>query len=323
LVERVLTNIEYCDFVRYGIEDKPLVEGGLYSRFTCNTNILFARLEEIEKAVDLHPYPGLLINIKPASFVSSNGEKKQILMGRLESTMQNIADVFIEEHPVASESKTSHTFVMYNERKKTISTTKKAYIPGGSLQETPEQGFYDLLQASRELLESHCQYILPPQRSSLDTQKLGPECVFIYHPALGPLYSVIAQKIKRGRLSLGSELQIELAQVYLEDIDLQGSLRILAEKPMKSFCMLKNIRILNQGVDWNASRPFWAYELIRPQSMQIVLKGSSEFIAEGAVFSGNQQWVVEDGMRMIVSADGSVRKETAQGQKSLGLLLEN
>ncbi|HAB99135.1 MAG TPA: hypothetical protein DCE71_04870, partial [Parachlamydiales bacterium] len=140
-VERVLTNIEYCDFARYGIEDKPLEEGGRYSRFTCNTNILFARLQEIEKAVSLCPYPGLLINIKPATFVSSSGEKKQIAMGRLESTMQNIADVFIEEHPVSSEPKTEKTFVMYNDRKKTISTTKKAYVPGGSLQETPEQGF--------------------------------------------------------------------------------------------------------------------------------------------------------------------------------------
>ena len=80
---------------------------------------------------------------------------------------------------------------------------------------------------------------------------------------------------------------------------------------------------MNQGVDWNSSRPFWAYELVRPESMQIVLQGSSEFIAEGAVFSGNQRWVVEDGVRMIVAEDGSVTKEAAKGPLSFGLPLKN
>ena len=38
--DHLLTNIEYCDFEKCGIEDKPYEEGGKYSRFPSNTNIL-------------------------------------------------------------------------------------------------------------------------------------------------------------------------------------------------------------------------------------------------------------------------------------------
>ncbi|MDP1609333.1 MAG: UTP--glucose-1-phosphate uridylyltransferase [Chlamydiales bacterium] len=305
-VERMLTNIEYCDFVRYGIDDAPLVQGEPYSRFTCNTNILFARLEDLEQAVQKCPYPGLLVNIKPANVSLADGEKRQISMGRLESTMQNIADVFVEQHPLGSPLKTDRTFVIYNERKKTISTTKKAYLPGGSFQETPEQGFYDLLQASREVLENYSDFSLPPKRSILEMQQFGPECVFLYHPALGPLYSLIGQKVRKGRMSLGSELQLEIAQAEIDSLDLQGSLRIIADRPTESRCVLKNVRAVNKGVDWERSHPFWVYQLVRFESLQISLKGKSELIAEDVELLGDQHLIVEDGMRMIVSKQGTI-----------------
>lgn len=309
-VERVLTNIEYCDFARFGIEDAPLSPGGIYSRFTSNANILFGRLEDLQRAVALCPYPGLLINMKPASCAFENGEKKTITLGRLESTMQNMADVFVERHPLDSPSKTERTFVMYNHRRKTISTTKKAYTPGGAFQETPEQCFYDILEAARELLEGGCGFRLPPVRSIEETQSLGPAFTFLYHPALGPLYSIIREKLRKGCLSPNSELQIELADIELENLDLSGTLRILAKTPLQAKCRLKNVQVFNRGVNWPASLPFWKNEWKRFESCEILLEGKSEFVAEGVSFSQDQRWIVPDGKRMIVFADGNIREES-------------
>jgi len=308
-VERVLTNIEYCDFSRYGIDDAPLKEGEPYSRFTCNTNILFANLEKLEEAVRLAPFPGLLINLKKTSYLMETGEKREAIMARLESTMQNIADVFVEEHPISNVPKTDRTFVTYNHRHKTISTAKKAYHPGMSLQETPEHCFYDLLQASRELLIDSCNFRLPPKRTIEEMQRLGPECSFLYHPVLGPLYSIIAQKISGGRIGSGSELQLEIGEVEIKNLDLEGSLRVLAERPVLGRCILRNVQIRNRGVDWSSSSPFWKYQLTRFESTVIRLKGRSEFIAEDLLVLGDREWVVEDGMRMIVEKEGTVKLE--------------
>lgn len=38
----------------------------------------------------------------------------------------------------------------------------------------------------------------------------GPGFIFLYHPALGPLWDVIAQKIRGGALMVGSELVLEV-----------------------------------------------------------------------------------------------------------------
>ena len=38
----------------------------------------------------------------------------------------------------------------------------------------------------------------------------GPGFIFLYHPALGPLWDVIAQKIRGGALAPGAELVLEV-----------------------------------------------------------------------------------------------------------------
>lgn len=40
----------------------------------------------------------------------------------------------------------------------------------------------------------------------------GPGFVFLFHPALGPLWDVIAQKIRGGALAPGSELVLEVSR---------------------------------------------------------------------------------------------------------------
>ncbi len=38
----------------------------------------------------------------------------------------------------------------------------------------------------------------------------GPGFIFLYHPALGPLWDVIAQKVRGGALAPGAELVLEV-----------------------------------------------------------------------------------------------------------------
>ncbi len=323
--DTALTNIEYCDFTKYGIEDRPLQEGGLYSRFSSNTNILFADLKAVENAVRTCPFPGLLINLKTSTFVGPKGEKQQGPMARLESTMQNIADVFVEKTDAKKSSgsrcrpawaKPEKTFVTYNHRHKTISTAKKAYIPGGPVQETPEECFYVQLQSARELLSS-CGFSLPPSRSLEEYLLHGPDALFLYHPALGPLYSLIKQKISGGSFSLGSELQLEIADLEVETLKLEGSLFIHASQPLGHYdpdgilhfsnktgrARLKNVSVKNDGVDWARSAPFWKNRFVRHGVLEIHLEGFSEFEAVDVTFDGNFRFDVPDGIRMRVKEE--------------------
>lgn len=308
----VLTNIEYCDFVKFGIQDAPLKEDSPYSRFSSNTNILFADLRAVEDAVRICPFPGLLVNLKNQISIGPGGEKREELIARLESTMQNIADVFVEEKQ--DSLATRNTFVTYNHRHKTIATAKRAFVKGGNFQETPENCFYEMLKAVRELLSESCYFALPSARSLTDCLNLGPEFVFLYHPALGPLYSIIRQKIKRGRIALGSEWVLEVVDADIENLDLKGSLRIMADQPLGHFnqegelcysdrtgrCRLHNVTVSNRGVDWANSHPFWKGEYKRYESLEICLMGHSEFVAENVTFEGDHRFEVEDGVRLTI-----------------------
>ncbi len=314
--EVALTNIEYCDFAKVGIEDRPLHEGTAYSRFSSNTNILFADLTEVEKAVEKSPFPGLLINVKGASMVDESGFKRDVQMGRLESTMQNLADVFTEPKPLGSPFKTKRTFVTYNRREKTISVAKKAFVAGKPLLETTEQCFYELLQVNRSLL-AECGFTVPDRTELERYLEQGPDCLFSYHPALGPLYSIIRQKLRGGSLQKGSELVIELAEMDAEELYVDGSLRICAQQPLGlvgerlafsslvSRCRLKNVTVLNQGVDWVRSGSFWKMELTRHESLTIDLQGNSEFFASDLVIRGSHHFVVKDGIRMTLEKMGN------------------
>lgn len=309
----VLTNIEYCDFVKFGIQDTSLNEGSPYSRFSSNTNILFADLRAVEEAVRICPFPGLLVNLKNQVLIGPKGEKKEELIARLESTMQNIADVFVEDKQ--DFLATRNTFVTYNHRHKTIATAKRAFVKGGNLQETPENCFYEMLKAARELLSDSCGFALPSQRSLAQYLNLGPEFVFLYHPALGPLYSIIQQKICGGSIALGSEWVLEVVDAEIENLNLKGSLRIMSDQPIGHFdqdkelcysdrtgrCRLRNVTVSNRGVDWESSIPFWKGEYTRYESLDIHLKGCSEFVAENVIFEGYHRFEIEDGMRLIVS----------------------
>lgn len=295
----VLTNIEYCDFAKHGIEDQPLTPEEPYSQFSSNTNILFATLDAIRFAVKKSPYPGLLVNMKKGKC----GEDH--LHGRLESTMQNLADVFVEEK--GDRLATEKTFVTYNHRHKTIATAKKAYLPGGPFQETPELCFYELMRAMRLLLEGDCKVALPPPCSLEEMLTQGPPFVFTYHPALGPLYASIREKIQRGFLSQGSFCSLEISRLLLHDFSLQGSLEILS-LGLAGTCVLRNVKIENRGVDWTASAPFWKNTPAHQERLKIVIEGNGEFFAEGVFLQGEQLFVVPKGTRVRVTQSGIIHE---------------
>jgi len=338
----VLTNVEYCDFQKMGIEDKPLRENEPYSRFPSNTNVLFADLASVKEVLDQNSLPGLLLNLKTGVTVNAEGVAVEKKMARLESTMQNLADAFVEEMPllqkvlgVATGEKnlsTKTTFATYNHRHKTISTAKRAYVPGQTLQETPENCFFEQMVAARELL-GLCRFGLPLQRTIEEYLERGPEFVFLYHPALGPLYSIIQEKLQGGSFSEGAELELEISDLWIRGLNVRGSLRILADQvmghfegerlcfsPLRGKCVLEEVSVVNCGVDWGASRPVWKGMWQRKESLEIVLHGHSEFVAKGVTFHGHQCFAVEDGTRLIVEQRG---REQIMRRESLHAVAEN
>lgn len=315
--EYCLTNIEYTDFIKRGIGEHPHSEGSPFSTFPTNTNILFARLSAIRESLKICPIPGQLVNMKhKVSYIDSKGKQHWIVGGRLESTMQNIADALIDtfQRKLRKEEYRSalRTFLLYNKRNKTISVTKKLYRKGESPLGTPELAYYHLLSNHYELL-GECGFKLPTWRNFEQTLKLGPSCLILFHPALGPLYSVIRQKIRGGELALDSELQLEIAELDIENLKLEGSLLIESGSPLGNHrngilaygngcrCSLKNVTIKNRGIDRAHPQEYWKNEIKRNESVKIILHEGAEFHAEDLQLNGSQIFEVPRRHRLVLS----------------------
>jgi len=261
-----LTNIEYCDFEKFGIKDKPQKKGGNFSYFPSNTNILFVDLSAIVPALEKNLFPGMLVNFKKDLIYSKNEGNKIEETARVESTMQNIADAFgIEIEGVVSKDIIDKlpAYLTFNKRRKTISTTKFQMNPKAPFLETPLSCFYDFIQNTAELLKEHCKIDIPKLDSPEIFFTRGPSFFMNYHPSLGPLFSIIGQKIHGGRWGFGAELKLEIADLEMIDVNLDGSLVIIADAIMghtdsekilhysskTGKCSLRNVAIENQGID--------------------------------------------------------------------------
>lgn len=297
-----ISNIEYTDFTKEGIKDEPRMPGDSYSCFPANTNILFMKLKAVEAAAKKLPFPGLLINLK-----QTVGKSKQAI-GRLESIMQNIADA------IQSDSlEHLKTYLLYFKRNKTISAIKKTLKEGASLLETPEGAHLTLLQNGAELLNL-CRVSVP----SIPSEKNPTPFLFSYHPALGPVYSIIAQKIRGGKLHPGSELSLEIACLNWENVEVKGSLCIEAESPLghrnkngeilysdqEGKCTLVNVNIDNAGVDYAMGLPLWKEGVARNESLKIHIAGNGEFYAENISFYGPHEIFVPSGYKMTCVQEG-------------------
>ena len=68
------------------------------------------------------------------------------------------------------------------------------------------------------MLNDYCEMETPPPASEQEYLSDGPPFILSYHPALGPIYEVIAQKVRGGRLDAGAELVIQLADVEIVNL---------------------------------------------------------------------------------------------------------
>lgn len=315
-----ITNVEYTDFKKKGIQDCPEKEGSCYSRFPANTNILFIDLDAVSAAEKKAPLPGLIVNMKTS--VNVNG--KEVKAGRLESTMQNVADEIVttfDQAPSAGRLPPLKSFITSNKRLKTLSVTKRAYKEGEGLLETPEGCFYELMNCNRELFEKHCGMKLPAMNDEAEYLKRGPSALLLFHPALGPLWSIISQKVRGGRVSRESELQLEIAELLLDELTLNGSLLIEAtallghrdEEGMICYseksgkCWLEGVTVKNKGINREKSTNWWKNGYERDEALHIVIHGDGEFYAKDVTFSGDERIEVPAGVRIIAyDAEGEV-----------------
>lgn len=325
-----LTNIEYTDFVQKGITELPEKSGSPYSRFPTNTNILFASINSIRDAIKKCPVPGLLINMKnKVSYIDEEGSQTFVEGGRLESTMQNIADYFVDSAPTQLKKDQIEdylrTFIIYNKRAKTISTTKATFKKDQSPVGTPEQAYYDKLSNNVDLFTRNCEFTLPVLLSFEAYLENGPNFIINYHPALGPLYTIIGQKIRKGSLIHGSELQLEIAEADIFELTLKGSLIIESASPLgyqdesnilrygqESRCHLHHVTVSNKGIDYSENNCFWKNQIKRAESLHIILGESAEFFAENVEFNGNFFFEVPAGHRLVVKDENGTMIQKLQ-----------
>ncbi|XP_020114095.1 UTP--glucose-1-phosphate uridylyltransferase 3, chloroplastic [Ananas comosus] len=326
-----ITCIEYTEFEKYGIIDTAVSLGSLQADFPANTNILYVDLRAAEKvgsSQNTKCLPGMVLNLKKrVSYVDHLGFECSAAGGRLECTMQNIADNFLNavnsrcNKGIESEL---DTFIVYNKRRRVTSSAKRKWKPEDrSLHQTPEGSLLDVMRNAYDLLMS-CNIELPKIKDNSSYFHSGPPFLIFLHPALGPLWEITRQKFFGGFISEGSELQVEVAEFLWRDVKLDGSLIILAEHIMGSTmvndngesvllygtrcgrCKLQSVKVTNKGIDWSSpNNVYWKHDVKRFETLKIILHGNAEFEAKDVVLQGNHQFEVPDGYRMCVSQDSA------------------
>lgn len=302
-----LSNIEYCE------QDFSKMDPAC---FLSNTNILFCDLDKMKETSLTNPFPGTLINYKMGKCFE-NGDFTEKKIARLESTMQNISDNLFYFSKSKLKNPPLKTFVAHADRLKTISPAKK-FLKNEVFIETPEKAFVDQLKNAALLLKEHCKIEVPAVFDEHKTSFFCPSFLFFYLPALGPLYSIIAQKIRGGSLALYSEVVLEVAELYWRNVHVEGSLRILSSSPLGhkndsklfysdrgSKVFLKNVTVKNKGLGENKGATYWRNDFQREESAFIQLEENSEFYAENMSLNGDLSFVVEKNTRLTLKQEGA------------------
>ncbi|KAK1284441.1 hypothetical protein QJS10_CPB21g01343 [Acorus calamus] len=325
-----LTCVEYTEFEKFGIMDKRFLPDNLQAEYPANTNILYVDLPSAEKVAsspNTACLPGMVLNLKkPITYEDNYGNSHSVSGGRLECTMQNIADSFLNKYSSRCYKGIEYeldTFIVYNERRRvTSSAKKKRKSSDKSLHQTPDGALLDITRNAVDLL-SQSNVKIPKMKDNNECFHAGPPYLILLHPALGPLWEVTRQKFHGGSISKGSELQIEVAEFFWSNVQLEGSLLIIAENIMGSFvnkgsepvlqygnrcgrCRLENVKVLNKGIDWRSVKNvFWKHDVRRIESLKVVLHGNAEFEASDVNIEGNHVFEVPNGYRLRVTAGNS------------------
>lgn len=322
-----ITCIEYTEFDKLGIADAPVLPGSMQAQYPANTNVLYVDLPAVERigsSKTVASLPGMILNLrKPIIYEDYLGVKHSLYASRLECTMQNVADSLLTSFPHRCYSNVQEnldTFIVYNERRKVTSSAKKERKDTDkSLHQTPDGSLLDIMRNAYDLLIS-CNVHMHKVEDNSCYLYSGPPFLIFLHPALGPLWEVVRQKFHGGSVARGSELQLEIAEFYWKNVELDGSLTVLAENIMGCVneteheettfqygqqcgrCRLQNVKISNKGVDWNCSENvYWKHKVHRLESVKIVLHGNAEFEAYDVVLEGNHIFEVPEGHRLRVT----------------------
>ncbi|GMN41255.1 hypothetical protein TIFTF001_010460 [Ficus carica] len=326
-----LSCIEYTEFEKFGIVDGPLSPNSLQAEFPANTNILYVDLPSAElvgSSNNGNSLPGMVLNTKKKiSFVDYYGKSHSVPGGRLECTMQNIADSFLNTNSsrcYKGVEDTLDTYIVFNERKRvTSSAKKKRRHTDKSLHQTPDGSLLDIVRNASDLL-SQCDIKLPEIEGNEKYVGSGPPFLILLHPALGPLWEVTRQKFYGGSISKGSELQVEVAEFLWWNVQLDGSLVIEADSAMGSTrinengehilqyghrcgrCRLENVKVLNKGINWDCEdNVYWKHAVQRFEACKIVLHGNAEFEATDVTIKGNHIFEVPDGCKLKITSGSS------------------
>ncbi|KAF3433372.1 hypothetical protein FNV43_RR24474 [Rhamnella rubrinervis] len=326
-----LSCIEYTEFDKFGIADETLYPNSLQAKFPANTNILYVDLRSAElvgSSSNGNSLPGMVLNTKkPIVFADYFGRAHSVYGGRLECTMQNIADNFYNtcsSRCYEGMENELDTFIVFNERRRVTSSAKKRRRhTDKSLHQTPDGSLLDILRNAHDLL-SQCDIRLPKIEDNSKYLDSGPPFLILLHPALGPLWEVTRQKFHEGSISKGSELQVEVAEFLWRNVKLDGSLIIEADSVMGSIkiddsgkhileyghrcgrCRLQNVEVLNEGIDWNyGDNVYWKHDVQRFEACKIILHRNAEFEATNVTLQGNQIFEVPSGYKMRIAPDDS------------------
>ncbi|GAB2216460.1 hypothetical protein Droror1_Dr00024233 [Drosera rotundifolia] len=322
-----LSCIEYTEFDKYGISDGSQTSSSLQEEFPANTNILYVDLqsaEEIGSSDGQKCLPGLVLNIKkPVVYSDHFGITHSVPGGRLECTMQNIADNFCNTY-LSRQDKgvkdTLDTFIVYNERRRVTSSAKKKRRCDKSLHQTPDGALLDIIRNAYDLL-SYCNIQMPKVGSNDSYTESSPPFLILLHPALGPLWEITRQKFSGGSISKGSELQIEVSEFLWRDVQLDGSMLILARDVMGSTmindmgesilqygrrcarCHLQNVILKNKGINWESRQnTYWKHDFERHEVLKVILHGNAEFEAIDVTIEGSHIFEVPDGYKLLITS---------------------
>ncbi|KAG0557572.1 hypothetical protein KC19_11G141300 [Ceratodon purpureus] len=327
--EYAITCIEYTEFSKLGISDVPVSSGSMEAQYPANTNVLYVDLASVERIASSQTaasLPGMIMNLKkPTVFYDQHGLKHSVQGGRIECTMQNIADLLVNRRS-STISPEEHdelgTYVIYNDRRKVTSSAKRRRKPNeASLHQTPDGSFLDVTRNAYDLLRS-CGVTMPEMLGNHCYVDNGPPFIVLLHPALGPIWDVVRQKIRGGSIAEGSELQLEIAEFSWRDVKLDGSLVVQAANIMGSVqapangaegilqygtgcgrCRLHGVEIRNKGVDWHCnSNVYWQHQVHRLETIEVILHGNAEFEAFDVVLEGAHRFEVPNGHCMRVTS---------------------
>ncbi|GKC52559.1 UTP--glucose-1-phosphate uridylyltransferase 3, chloroplastic, partial [Tanacetum coccineum] len=298
------------------------------TEFPANTNIMYVDLnaaELIGSSKDETSLPGMVLNVKKRiNFVDHFGFQHRC--GRLECTMPKITGNLVNSFSSRCSDGVEEmldTFIVYNHRRKVTSSAKKKRKPADmSLHQTPDGALLDIIRNAYDLL-SYCDIKLPEIESNDKYADSGPPYLILLHPALGPLWEVTRQKFYGGSISNGSELQVEVSEFLWRNVQLDGSLMVIAENVMGSQiernhesilqygyrcarCKLENVNIQNKGIDWSSDKNlYWRHDVQRFEALKVILHGNAEFEAADVTLEGNHVFDVPDGYKMMVTSGNS------------------